>query len=48
MALKLTSKQQSQMAYLETLPPRFQRVAGIIEQMASLNADDTTRPDGAR
>ena len=42
MALKLTSKQQSQMAYLETLPPRFQRVAGIIEQMASQNADDTT------
>lgn len=41
MALKLTSKQQTQFAFLETLPPKFQRVAGVIEQMASQNADDT-------
>lgn len=42
MALKLTSRQLQQREYLNTLPPRFQRLNAIIEQMASLQADDAT------
>jgi hypothetical protein len=41
-ALKLTSKQLQQRDYLNTLPPRFQRLNAIIEQMASLQADEAT------
>ena len=40
MAVKLTSRQQAQVAYLETLPPRFQRIHAVIEEMAGLRADD--------
>lgn len=40
MGIKLTSKQQTQLAYLETLPPKFQRAVGVIELMASAKADD--------
>jgi hypothetical protein len=40
-ALKLSSKQQTQLAYLETLPPKFQRATGVIELMSSAKADDT-------
>jgi hypothetical protein len=40
MAVKLSSRQVAQLAYLETLPKRFQRIHAIIEEMASLRADD--------
>ncbi|HJS48379.1 MAG TPA: hypothetical protein VJ773_10375 [Gemmatimonadales bacterium] len=40
MALKLTSRQQAQLAWLETLPPRFERVKKTIELMAVLQADE--------
>lgn len=38
---KLSSRQQAQLAYLQTLPPKFQRFQTIIEQMATLQADET-------
>ena len=40
MAIKLTSKQHQQLSYLETLPPKFQRATGVIEQMSVAKADD--------
>ncbi len=40
MAVKLTSRQQAQLAYLQTLPPKLQRIHSVIEQMASLKADE--------
>jgi hypothetical protein len=40
MAVKLSSRQQAQLAYLQTLPPRFNRVHSVIEEMAGLRADD--------
>ena len=40
MAVKLTSRQQAQLAYLQTLPPKFQRVHSVIEEMSGLRADD--------
>ena len=42
MAQKLTSRQQSQLAYLQTLPPKLSRIRNIIEQMNAMKADDTT------
>lgn len=42
MALKLTSRQLQQREYLNTLPPRFQRIHSMIEQMASPQADEAT------
>jgi hypothetical protein len=42
MAVKLSSRQQAQLAYLETLPPKFQRIFSVIEQMSALQADDVT------
>jgi hypothetical protein len=42
MAVKLSSRQQAQLAYLQTLPPKFQRIHSVIEQMAALQADDVT------
>jgi hypothetical protein len=42
MALKLSSRQQAQLGYLETLPPKFQRIFSVIEQMGALQADDVT------
>ena len=40
MAVKLSSRQQAQLAYLQTLPPKFQRIHAVIEEMAALRADD--------
>ncbi len=40
MALKLSSRQQAQLAYLQSLPPKFQRIHAVIEEMSSLRADD--------
>ena len=40
MAVKLSSRQQAQLAYLQTLPPKFQRIHAVIEEMATLRADD--------
>ena len=40
MGAKLSSRQLAQLAYLESLPPRFGRIHAVIEEMASLRADD--------
>ncbi len=40
MALKLTSRQQAQLAYLQTMPPKFQRIHSVIEEMSALRADE--------
>jgi hypothetical protein len=40
MAVKLTSRQQAQLAYLQTVPPKFQRIHAVIEEMSALRADD--------
>src|SRR5215207_1775146 len=40
MAQKLSSRQQAQLAWLETLPPKFARIKNTIEQMAALHADE--------
>ncbi len=40
MAVKLSSRQQAQLAYLQTLPPKFQRIYAVIEEMSALRADD--------
>ena len=42
MAVQLSSRQQAQLAYLQTLPPKFQRIFSVIEQMSALQADDVT------
>ena len=42
MALKLSSRQQAQLAYLQTLPPKYQRIFSVIEQMSALQADEAT------
>ncbi len=41
MAVKLTSRQQAQLAYLQTLPPKFQRIHSVVEEMSALRADDS-------
>lgn len=41
MALKLSSKQQSQLAFLELLPPKLARVNSVLEQMHNPNLDET-------
>jgi hypothetical protein len=41
MALKLSSRQLSQLAYLDTLPPKFERIHNVIEQMAGQQADES-------
>jgi chemotaxis protein histidine kinase CheA len=38
---KLSSRQQAQLAFLEQLPPKFQRMRNIIEQMSSPRIDET-------
>ncbi len=38
---KLSSRQLAQLAFLQTLPPKFQRIHAVVEQMAALHADDT-------
>ena len=40
MALKLSSRQQAQLAYLELLPPKFQRIYTVVEQMALPRVDE--------
>jgi hypothetical protein len=40
MSAKLSSRQQAQLAYLQTLPPRFGRIYSVIEEMAGLRADE--------
>ena len=40
MALKLSSRQLAQLGFLQTLPPKFGRIHGVIEEMAGLRADD--------
>lgn len=41
MAPKLSSAQHAQLAFLETLPARFERIHRQIEEIASMRADDT-------
>ncbi|HUR93974.1 MAG TPA: hypothetical protein VMY76_05295 [Gemmatimonadales bacterium] len=40
MALKLSSRQLAQLAFLQTLPAKFGRIHNVIEEMAGLRADD--------
>ena len=40
MGHKLSSRQYAQLAFLETLPPKFLRIHAVIEQMAALQADE--------
>jgi hypothetical protein len=40
MAIKLTSRQQAQLEFLQTLPPKFQRMHAVIEEMNALRADE--------
>jgi hypothetical protein len=42
MVPKLTSRQQAQLAWLETLPARFERFKKTIELMSVLQADEVT------
>lgn len=41
MGLKLSARQQSQLAFLELLPPRIQRFASVIEQMSAPRVDES-------
>jgi hypothetical protein len=41
MAIKLSARQQSQLAYLERLPPRLQRLNAMVEQLGVGAADET-------
>jgi hypothetical protein len=41
MAPKLSSRQQAQLAYLELLPPKFQRIYSVVEQLALPRVDET-------
>jgi chemotaxis protein histidine kinase CheA len=40
MVPKLSSRQQAQLAFLELLPPKLQRVYSLIEQMAGPKVDE--------
>jgi hypothetical protein len=40
MAVKLTPKQQTQLAWLEGLKPKIDRLASVVEQLAAQKADD--------
>jgi|SRR4051812_36960688 hypothetical protein len=40
MALKLSSRQLAQLAFLQTLPAKFGRIHNVVEEMAALRADD--------
>jgi hypothetical protein len=40
MATKLTARQQAQLQWLETLPPKFERIARVVEQLSVQQADD--------
>jgi hypothetical protein len=41
MAPKLSSRQQAQLAYLQGLPPKLQRMYTVIEQLALPRVDET-------
>jgi len=41
MADKLTPRQMAQLAWLETVPPKFERIKRTIEMLATHNVDDT-------
>jgi hypothetical protein len=41
MVPKLSSRQQAQLAYLELLPQKFQRIYSVVEQLASPRVDET-------
>ena len=41
MAVKLSSRQQAQLAYLELLPQKFARIYSVVEQMAGARVDET-------
>src|SRR5688572_14081355 len=41
MPQNLSSRQQAQLAFLQQLPPKFQRMHNIIEQMTGLRVDET-------
>lgn len=41
MAVKLSSRQQAQLAYLELLPQKFARIYSVIEQMSGARVDET-------
>lgn len=41
MALKLTTQQQSQLAFLDLLPPKFARALSVIEQMGGGKVDES-------
>jgi hypothetical protein len=41
MAEKMTPRQQAQLAWLETLPPKFERIKRTLEMLASHKVDDT-------
>lgn len=40
MGQKLSSRQQAQLAFLQTIPPKFPRMLAVIEEMAALRADE--------
>jgi hypothetical protein len=40
MASKLSSRQQAQLAYLELLPQKLQRIYSVVEQMAGPRVDE--------
>ena len=42
MAQTLTSHQQSELAFLQTLPPKLSRIKNIIEQLNAQKADEAT------
>ncbi len=39
MSAKLSAKQQVQLAWLQTIPPKLDRIHRVIEQMAAMQAD---------
>jgi hypothetical protein len=41
MTVKLSAKQVSQLAYLQRLPPKIQRINALVEQMGVGSADET-------
>jgi hypothetical protein len=40
MSQKLSSRQQAQLTFLQTIPPKFPRMMAVIEQMAAMRADE--------
>jgi hypothetical protein len=42
MSVKLSSRQQAQVAFLQTVPPKIDRIKSVIEQMSASQADDNT------